>query len=79
MSSKKSNKYDVRLTIVCCACPLVGFLPSHAQVTGDFVGTDEDEDLDASGLLPNNAWIDGGGGDDTITLTERRGFISWSG
>ena len=79
MSFKKSNKYDVWLTNACCACLLVGFLPSHAQVTGDFVGTDEDEELDASELIPNNAWIDGGGGDDTITLTERRGFISGPG
>ena len=30
-------------------------------------------------LIPNNAWIDGGGGDDTVTLTERRGFISGPG
>ena len=35
--------------------------------------------LDASDLIPDNAWIDGGGGDDTITLTERRGFISGPG
>ena len=45
----------------------------------DYTGTDDDEVLDASDLIPDNAWIDGGGGDDTITLTERRGFISGPG
>ena len=45
----------------------------------DYTGTDDDEVLDASDLIPDGGWIDGGRGDDTITLSERRGFISGPG
>ena len=45
----------------------------------DYTGTDHDEVLDASDLILDGGWINGGGGDDTITLTERRGFISGPG
>lgn len=60
--------------IVAALLPCLGFGSQP-----DYTGTDDDEVLDASDLIPDGGWIDGGGGDDTITLTERRGFISGPG
>ena len=60
--------------ILAAMLPCVGFGSQP-----DYTGTDDDEVLDASDLIPDGGWIDGGGGDDTITLTGRRGFISGPG
>ena len=60
--------------ILAALLPCVGFGSQP-----DYTGTDDDEVLDASDLIPDGGWIDGGGGDDTITLTGRRGFISGPG